>query len=196
VKLEFDPFMTKNLTAIATLFACGVVIPGCTRGVNGGNPAVALANTNGTTVIFSTSEESVLSAITNAFERSEINPMGYRGMNLESVTEADIISASLKTNNLVLFPLIGPIATVPIRGRIEKWVPYTACFNITVSYVDTSLTRVTVRTVFSYVIDGRELGVHGGWANHSRAVPGIQQEEDSVLVSISNALARVVRISE
>ena len=114
--------------------------------------------------------------------------MGYRGMDLTPAAGSYIGSNWHVTNGFVLFPLLGPIASVPLRGRTQVSVPYTACFNITTSSVDSSHTRVSVRTVFAKVTDGKEIGVHGGWANHERDVPPVQVEEDNVLIAVSNAL--------
>jgi hypothetical protein len=77
--------------------------------------------------------------------------------------------------------------------RTKLWVDpffffYIACFNITTRSLDGSNTTVTVRTEFAQVIDGKEVGVHGGWADHGRDVPPVKAEEENVLNAISNAV--------
>jgi hypothetical protein len=42
-----------------------------------------------------------------------------------------------------------------------------------------------IKTISATIIDGQETGIHGGWANHEREVPGVIQEEENVLNAIS-----------
>ena len=57
--------------------------------------------------------------------------------------------------------------------------------------LDTDRTKVTVRTISSEVIDGKEIfNVHGGTANHYRTVPPVRQEEENVLMAILEELAK------
>lgn len=183
--------MTAHLQLhLGALVACSVVmLCGCSKGVHGGDPALPLSDTKGTTGIFHAPEILVRAAISNAFAAPDDNPMGYRGMDLRPAAESFIGTNWHVTNGFVLFPLAGPIARVPLRGRPVPPVPYKACFNITTRAEDTSTTTVSVRTVFAKVIDGEELGVHGGWANHERDVPPVRLEEQNVVSAISNALA-------
>ncbi len=52
----------------------------------------------------------------------------------------------------------------------------------------TNRTSITVRTIDAWVIHGKEIGVHGGVANHEVNVPPLLQEETNVLLAISNAV--------
>lgn len=181
--------ISKLLVVLGLGLVTGVLV-GCNRGVHGGDPALLLSGTNGTTEIFPASENTISVGISNAFATPYANPMGYRGMKLYSATEQSYLVPNWHpTNGFVLFPLIGPIANVPLRGRTQISVPYRACFNITTKAIDSTNTSVTVRTIFAKVIDGKEIGVHGGWANHERDVPPVKAEEENVLVAISNSVA-------
>ena len=178
--------MKKRLQFILGILQVSFVA-GCSRGVHGGAPALPLSGTNGTTQVFFAPEVVVITGVSNAFDIGNSNPMGYRGMHLYTAAEEAYLGA---TNGFVLFPLIGPIASVPLQGQTQVSVPYTACFNITTKALDSSNTTVTVRTIYAKVIDGEEVGVHGGWANHERDVPPVKDEEENVLNAISNALVR------
>jgi hypothetical protein len=181
-----DPAVRKKW-AIATiflgLFILSAVI-GCSRNVLGGNPALPLASSNGTVHVFALPEGSVTDAITNAFMT------GYRGMILRPAAEEAYLVANWQpSNGYVLFPLTGPIGTVPLQGHTNVVAPYTAYFYITTLPTSSSNTKVLVRTLLADVTDGKEIGVHGGWANHRRPVPPVQVEEDNVLEALSNYLA-------
>ena len=182
MKAEFRFYLTALVAVSAVLFI------GCNREVHGGNPALPLSTTNGTMVVFPTSESAILTAISNAFATSDDNPMGYRGMDLSN----DPNSAGSNfhvVKGYILFPLLGPITNVPLTGSRPKSVPYTACFNITTVSLGNTNTTVTVRTVFSKVSDGKEASIHiVGWANHERDVLPVKAEEENVLNAISNAL--------
>jgi len=179
--------MKKRLWAVFFGLLSTVLLLGCSKRVHGGNPALPLSTTNGTTAIFHAPEGVVLNAISNAFATSDDNPMGYRGMTL---TPVSVYSSNRGlTNGLELFPLMGPIATVPLAGGKPKSVPYIACFNIATKPLDNTQAAVTVRTVFSKVTDGKEASIHiVGMANHDRDVPPVKAEEENVLDAISNAL--------
>jgi hypothetical protein len=139
---------------------------------------------------FTASESTVLVAISNAFTTGNAsNPAGYRGMMLCPAAEQSYLVPNWHpTNGFVLFPLMGPIASVPLQGRAQLSVPYTAYFYLTTTPVDSSHTSVSVRTILAKVTDGKEVGVHGGWANHERNVPPVKAEEDNVLIAVSNAV--------
>ena len=155
--------------------------------MHGGAPALPLSGANGTSQLFSAPEPTVLTAVSNAFETGDAHPIGYRGMHLYTASEESYLGV---TNGFVLFPLLGPISSVPLQGRTQISVPYIASFNITTKSLDRSHTTATVRTIYAKVIDGSDIGIHGGWANHERNVPPVKDEEEDVLKAISNALAR------
>jgi len=173
---------------LAELLLPAALLAGCTRHVQGGDPALPLSNSNGTARIFPAAESTVLTAISNGFATDDANPMGYRGMDLSPSAEPFLGPNWHVTNGFVLFPLSGPITNVPLRGHTNVLAPYTACFNIITRPVDSSHTEVLVRTIFAKVRDGKEIGVHGGWANHERDVPPVKAEEENVLTTISNAM--------
>jgi len=177
-------FSTMRYAIRVFVLAVGLILGnGCARGVHGGDPALPLSNTNGTAQTFPVSEKAALDVISNSLTA------GYRGMLLSpAADEAYLVSNWHPTNGFVLFPLMGPIADIPLIGRPTKVVPYRPYFYIVTSAVDVSHTKVVVRTILANVIDGKEFGIHGGWANHERDVPPVQAEEDNLLEAISNAI--------
>jgi hypothetical protein len=188
-------FKTRAMINQRWLFLIGlalssdVLLIGCSKSIHGGDPALPLSNTNGTTRIFPVPENVILVAISNAFATSDDNPDGYRGMDLSPAAQFSYLVPNWHpTNGFVLFPLIGPITNVPLSGQPPASVPYKACFNIATTSMNGSNTSVTVRTIYAKVIDGKEVGVHGGWANHERDVPPVKAEEENVLNAVSNAL--------
>ena len=159
--------MRQTFLVILGLLMC-VGITACTREVRGGDPAVPLSSSNGINQVFPVPEATMLTAITNRFER------GYRGMILyPALSESYLVPNWHPTNGYVLFPILGPIASVPLQGTKQVFVPYVAYFYIATFPVDSNRTKVQVRTVLAKVIDGKEVGVHGGWANHDRVVPPV-----------------------
>jgi len=166
---------------------------GCSRGVHGGDPALPLSNSNGTTRVLSADEREVSTAISNAFGRETQYGFGrYHNMSLSLARQAFQGSEWYATNGFALSPS-EPIANVPLRGGSPKTVPYIAYFNVTTKPVNESNTAVIVRTIFPKVIDGQETGVHGGWANNERDVPPVKVEEENVVVAISNAVVALKR---
>jgi hypothetical protein len=178
----------QRLSSVAMIIVLTSLFVGCSRGIHGGDVALPLSNSNGTARVFAASESTVLTAISNAFTNADDNPNGYRGMCLTSSSESSYGTNWRASNAFVLFPLIAPITNVPLRGSPPVFVPYSACFNITLKAVDNSNTSVLIRTIFAKVIDGEETGVHGGWAHHSRDVSPVRMEEENVLNAISNTL--------
>src|ERR1051325_7316762 len=98
--------MIAKLLAVLGLTLVAGVAAGRTRSMHGGDPALHLADTNGTAQVFQASESAVLFAISNAFDTGDDNPMGYRGMHLYPATEQSYLVPNWHpTNGFVLFPL-------------------------------------------------------------------------------------------
>ena len=172
---------------LVTLMLIGAVVgifTGCTRNVAGGNSALPLSGSNGTSRNFAASPDRVANAVTNAFLEGK-----YRGMFLSPAQDnAYLVDGWHPTNGLVLFPIMGDIASVPLTSGVT--VPYWCAFYITIAPVDRDHSTVTVRSIKSSVADGQEPGIHGGWARHSREVPPIRQEEESVISAIAGELLK------
>lgn len=183
--------MKQYYVAIAVVGALAALAASCTRNVSGGNPNLTLSNTNGVAAAFDLSESSVKAAITNAFSGHR-----YRGMLLEN--SQDYPGWHLK-DGYVLSPFLGPNweknAFPSVGGAITnvsltsgKSVPYSPFFCITVTPTASNRITVTVRTFLAQVDDGQETGIHGGWANHSREVLPVRQEEQNVVDTIAHQL--------
>jgi hypothetical protein len=162
-------------------------IASCTQGVVGGNPCLPLSDKNGSTRTLTAPEAEVELAAAGAFANAR-----YRDMDLESsANETGVVPGWKETNGYVLIWL-GPsagITNVPLDRAGKISVPYVAYFHIDFSPVTTNVTKVTVRTIRSEVIDGTEvLNIHGGNAFHFRKVPPVRQEEESVLAAIAEQL--------
>jgi hypothetical protein len=135
----------------------------------------------GTQQMFNASQTQVGNAVSNAFK-------SYKGMALFSAQTDGFIPGWHKTNGWILFPLDGPITTTPWKNSKEL-VPYIPTFHISLQPTGTNRTTITVRTIDARVIHGKEIGVHGGMANHEVNVPPVRSEETNVLTAISNAVA-------
>jgi hypothetical protein len=70
----------------------------------------------------------------------------------------------------------------------KKTVPYFAEFDIALVQIESNYCKVTVRTTSSRVHDGKEIGIHGGWAARSKSVPPILAEESNVVARIESQL--------
>ena len=134
----------------------------------------------GTQQVFDVSQTQASNAISNAFA-------SYKGMALFSAQTDGFIPGWHKTNGWILFPLNGPMAVTQWKNT-DQMVPYIGTFHIAVQSLASNRTAVSVRTIDARVIHGKEIGVHGGWANHEVDVPPALSEETNVLMAISNAL--------
>ena len=156
----------------------------------GDNPSLPLADKKGTARFFVSNEAETIAAITNAFANYR-----YRGMSLYDAIGQDYLALDWHpTNGFVLEPVVivsGSITNIAVGTLIKRRLPYIAYFHIVAVPNDTNGTTVTVRTVLAEVIDGREPGIHGGWANHHRKVPPIRQEEENVLAAIAKELSSI-----
>ena len=152
-----------------------------------GKPQLPLSGKSGTAHFFTANEFEVIAAITNTFP-----DLRYRQMFLKQADDFDLIQGWHSTNGFVLEPFGVPpsITNVPLDHVGNRKVPYVAYFHFEISPLGTSRTKVTVRTISSGVIDGKEISVHGGWANHYRKVPPIRQEEENLLLAIAEELSR------
>lgn len=170
------------------LVACAAVafVAGCVYGATGGKPALPLSDEHGTERVLPASEAETIAAITNALGNQRYRRMGL--YEAAKFTWEDIAPNWHPTNGFQLQPLQGPITNVPLDRAQTKWVPYVAFFYISTAPVNTNQTKVTVRTVLSKVIDGKEPGIHGPWAYHYRKVPPVRSEEESVLAAIADEL--------
>jgi hypothetical protein len=163
------------------------IVTGCVRGVHGGDPALPLSTTNGISVIILASEAKVLAGISNAFVVSAERGQPYRDMSLFPADVDPHFSKASPTNGFVLVPF-GPTSHIPLSGWSQKVVPYFARMYINVRPIDAASSVITVRTLHAKVIDGEELGIHGGWAHHDREVRPVRIEEENVMLTISNAV--------
>ena len=178
----------RQLIFVIAWLATLPFLSGCNRGVHGGNPDLPLSNSNGTTQILRANEHEVVIAISNALDGQNRNALGrYRKMSLSLARQEFDSSEWYATNGFVLSPS-EPIANVPLHGGSTKVVPYIAYFNITTTPINTTNTMLTIRTFLPKVVDGEELGIHGGWARHERDVLPVKGEEESVLNVVSNSL--------
>ena len=65
---------------------------------------------------------------------------------------------------------------------------YHAFFHVVVVPLAANQTKVLVRTVCAQAVDGKEPGVHGGWAFHFKEITPDPVEEQNVLAAIANEL--------
>lgn len=168
----------RNAIVVAIL---EVVSFGCTRGVVGGNPTGRLSDWNGTSQVFQGDALHMSVAITNAFDSYR-----YREMALIHTGGLDYEMHGRKYQggySLSCMSVTGTYTNISLdNGRTA---PYLAHFYIEAHPVDTNRTKVIVYTIYSQVLDGQEVGVHGGWANHYRDIAPLRQEEENILAQIA-----------
>jgi hypothetical protein len=70
----------------------------------------------------------------------------------------------------------------------KRVLPYFAQFDLRVQEVSSNQSRVCVTTTSAWVRDGKEIGIHGGWAWHTKAVPPIHQEETNIVLRVQAQL--------
>ena len=137
---------------------------------------------SGTQQIFGVNQIEAERAISNAFGR-----WAYKGMDLISARGEGTVPGWHGTNGWILFPLSGPTTVTPWKNSKEL-VPYIPTFHITVQPLGSNRISIAVRTIDARVIHGKEIGIHGGWANHEVDVAPALSEETNVLSVISNAV--------
>ncbi len=176
------------MNTLRTVITLSVALIGLTTGcgprnVAGGDPILPLADAKGSARIFEATEAQTTSAITNAFGDNR-----YRGMALNPASGYTFpVKDWNPTNGHVLRPLmVSTITNVLLSSGLSA--PYSPFFHIRITPENTNQTKVIVRTVSAEVIDGQEMGVHGGWASHTRKVTPVRQEEENVLNAIAEEL--------
>ena len=153
-----------TITAFATLITGVSAFFGCAGAGGASKPAV------GSTRIFDASAAEVNSAVVNAFTNGH-----YCDMLLsQAVGSGELIRGWHPTNGFVLEPGTGSL--------------YRGCFHVVVTPAATNETQVVVRTLWAEAVDGREPGVHGGWAFHFRKIPPDPQQERNVLWAVAEQL--------
>jgi len=126
--------------------------------------------TVGVNRIFAVNESEANLAITNSFRNGQYNDMLLG----PAVGSGELVRGWHPTNGFVLFPGTG--------------TRYYAYFYIVTAPLATNQTRVTVRTIEADVVDGKEPGVHGGWALHFKTIRPDQHEEENVMAAIDKEL--------
>jgi hypothetical protein len=135
--------------------------------------------------VYGVTVDHILPAITNAFASASYHDMLFVPSPDHYDAPAHRWSGRPATNEWCLCTAHLPLTLVP-RGK--KMVAYYAEFELTVEPAGTNSCKVTVTTISASVPDGKEIGIHGGWAVHSRKVPPILTEETNVLSRIERQL--------
>jgi len=156
-----------------------VIGSGCTKNVTGANPLSSLPSSNGVERLFKANEAQLNQVISNCFPDGK-----YRGMVLDPATNrAYLAKGWAPSNGFALFPLTGPITNIPLEGGNSA--PYRPVFYISLLPQNHDETRVKVQTILATIVDGQEMGIHGGWANHQREITPVRNEEQNVLDAIT-----------
>jgi hypothetical protein len=161
--------------AARRLFSIAVVLGYALFTVQGAERA------DGTTKLVAAPLGQIAAAITNAFSPHHYHGMGLLPSHYQYDTAAHRWSRRPATNEWSLYTVDLPLTTIVIG---KKNVPYFAEFDITVREIATNQCDITVRTISAWVHDGKEIGIHGGWAVHSKHIPPVLQEETNVLLRI------------
>jgi len=133
--------------------------------------------------VFVAAHGEILAAITNAFSslryhETMLIPARYD-------LPARRWASGNSTNEWMLYTGTSPLTTVRVG---KEMVPYFAEFDLRANPLATNRWEITVRTTASWVHAGKEVGIHGGWAAHSKHIPPVLQEETNVLVRIERQL--------
>lgn len=146
------------------------------------------ARDSATTRDFEASVGEIVTAMTNAFASHN-----YHNMLLSPIPcQYDAIKRRWidkpATNEWELYSNLLPLGVITKGG---KSLPYFAHFEIRLDQETTNRCKVTVRTISSFVHNGKEIGVHGGWAWGAKNVAPVLQEETNVLARIDSQLQRI-----
>jgi len=148
----------------------------------------ALAGTDGrsgTSKVYAVTVDQIIPAITNAFESDRYHDMLFVPSHEQWDQAAHRWSRRPATNEWGLNTGHLPVAVI---ARGQKTVPYYAHFEITASPLGTNSCKVSVVTISATIPDGKEIGIHGGWAVHMKHIPPVFEEETNVLLRIEKQL--------
>jgi hypothetical protein len=149
---------------------------------------VHAASNEATAQIYTASLDQTAAAITNAFRSSVYHNMLFMSAPLAFDTARKRWSGRPATNEWELWSALVPLASVT-KGK--KIVPYFAHFDIRLDPTGTNQCKATVTTISAHIQDGKEIGIHGGWAWRAKNAPPIPQEEKNVLLRIESQLDRM-----
>ncbi len=148
----------------------------------------ALADTesrSGTAKVYTGTVAQVISAVTNSFSSGRYHDMFLFQLPLEYDTAHDRWSNRPATNEWILDPGHLPLSVIPVG---KKTAPYYARFIIKVSPAVTNSCKVTVTTILASIPNGKEIGIHGGWAVHMKDIRPVREEETNVLLRVESQL--------
>jgi hypothetical protein len=133
---------------------------------------------NATARVLEATQAEASAAITNLFEETY-----YHGMLVIELSST--VSEYGLTNGWEAQTSMSELTNIT-KGK--KTLPYFAQFHITAEPVGTDRCKIAVRTLSSWVSEGKEIGIHGGWAGHAVHVPPVLQEETNILLQIAREL--------
>jgi hypothetical protein len=142
------------------------------------NGQASAGKRNTTAGVLDATQGEAAAAITNLFEERY-----YRGMIVIELSPT--MSEYGLTNGWDAETTTSELTKIT-KGK--KTLPYFAQFHITAEPVGTNQCKIAVRTLKSWVHDGKEIGIHGGWAHHDVDVPPVLQEETNLLFQIAREL--------
>lgn len=154
----------------------------CCALVSGAGARSAVQPDAATATVFLGPLRDVIVAITNAFASGRYHGMSILPADRHYDPVAQRWSETPATNEWHLYPVDVPLTEVK-KGK--KLIPYFAQFDIIARQIASNQCTVTIRTMSAWIPDGKELGLHGGWAGHSKHVPPIMEEETNLLSQIA-----------
>jgi hypothetical protein len=177
--------MTRNLGATRFAF----LLFGLAGTVSDGNHTLAAAEGKvRTSKTYTASLDQAITAITNAFSSCRYHDMGFMSDECQFDTGRSRWTKRPATNEWSLYPQELPVSVI---ARRKSTVPYYADFLITAEQHATNRCRITVATTSAQIPDGREIGIHGGWAVHMKDIAPILEEETNVLSRFERQLDAV-----
>ena len=132
-----------------------------------------------TSEVLQATQAEAAAAITNLFRHD------YYHLSLLVIELSPTMTEGGLTNGWLATPA-GPQLTDIVKGK--KTLPYFAAFHISVESAGSNQCRLGVRTLSSWVHNGKEIGIHGGWAHHAMDVAPLLQEETNLLFQIAREL--------
>jgi hypothetical protein len=130
------------------------------------------------TVVLDATQVEASAAITNLFKEPY-----YHGMLV--IELSPIVSGYGLTNGWQAQTTVSELTNIT-KGK--KTLPYFAIFHIAAEPLGTNQCKIAVRTLNSWVGEGKEVGIHGGWAGHAVDVAPVLKEETNLLLQIAREL--------
>jgi hypothetical protein len=157
----------------------------------GSQALAATARRPGTSIVCEGSLDQAIKAVTNAF-----SSWRYHDMLFVPLSSHYDVAMKRSVSKPATHEWTIETADLPGTSQIlvtwnKAMVPYSARFLITAEQLVTNQVVVTVTTSSASIPDGREIGLHGGWAVHMKHIAPVPEQETNVLSRIQSQLRSI-----